>query len=169
MIKLKYYISLFIILFGVSLVEGQSYFQIPSQEWALEIDLREFEIEKEYLSPDESAFQLTAFNKESNLALSIFIEKTNLKGDKKTCRDFYWSKTKKSPLAKENLKIYETKKLAIVEHDTKEYKGQIVDFHSLNAYLVKNDYWVDIHISKMGHTKEDEKIFGKICQSIRIK
>jgi hypothetical protein len=49
--------------------------------------------------------------------------------------------------------------LPIMEHDTKKYNEQIVNSHSLNAYLSKNGYWIDIHISKVGFTKKDEKVF----------
>jgi hypothetical protein len=59
--------------------------------------------------------------------------------------------------------------LAIIEHDTKEYNGQIVNFHSLNAYLAQNGYWIDIHISKVGFTKKDEKTFKIITESITLK
>ena len=59
--------------------------------------------------------------------------------------------------------------MAIVEHDTKEFNGQTVNFHSLNAYLAENGYWIDIHISKAGLSKKDQKTFKKIIESITIK
>ena len=107
-------------------------------------------------------FQLSAINDKQKINLSIFIEKTELKGGKEECREFYWSKAKNSPLAKENLKEYELGNLAIVEHDTKEYNGQVVNVHSLNAYLAENGYWMDIHFSKAGFTKKDKKTFKKL-------
>jgi hypothetical protein len=43
--------------------------------------------------------------------------------------------------------------LAIVEHGTKEYNGQIVNFYSVTAYLAKNGFQIDAPISKAGFTK----------------
>ena len=159
---------LILLLTTASSLFSQNKFKMPGEDWYLEIDLDKFHIEKEGFSPDSTMFQLTAIESKKKISLSIFIEKTNKMGDKEDCREFYWNKAKKSPLAKENLKLYETDNLAIVEHDTKEYNGQIVNFHSLNAYLVKNGYWIDIHISKIGFNKKDRKNFQKITESITV-
>lgn len=164
--------TLLILLFvstSITSVLSQNTFKMPEENWTLEINLDGFEIKKEEFSPDNTMFQLSATDSKKQINLSIFIEKTESKGDKKECREFYWNKAKKSPLAKENLIQYETENLALIEHDTKEYNGQIVNFHSLNAYLVKNGYWIDIHISKIGFTKNDEEVFKTITESITIK
>ena len=162
-------LSLLTLIISTSTLFSQDSFQMPLEDWELEINIDGFKIEKEGYSPDSTMFQLSATNGKTNISLSIFIEKTDSKGDKEECRKYYWTKAKNSPLAKENLNQYETDDLAIVEHDTKEFNGQVVDFHSLNAYLVQKGYWMDIHISKAGYTKKDKKLFKKIVESITIK
>lgn len=157
-----------VLLNSISNLFGQNTFQMPTEDWQLAINLEGFKIEKEGFSPDNTMFQMAATNAKTSFNLSIFIEKTDSKGDKKTCREFYWNKAKNSPLAKENLKEYETDLLAIVEHDTKEFNGQTVNFHSINAYLVKERYWIDVHISKVGYSKNDEKLFKDLIESIAI-
>lgn len=165
----KTLLILLVTLTSVSNIFGQNKFKMPEENWDLEINLDGFEIQKQGFSPDNTMFQLSATDSKKQINLSIFIEKTVSKGDKEECREFYWDKAKNSPLAKQNVKKYETENLAIIEHDTKEYNGQIVNFHSLNAYLAKNGYWIDIHISKVGFTKEDEKTFKIITESISLK
>ncbi len=165
----KTFLILLIVLNSVSNLFGQNTFNMPQEDWSLEINLDGFEIIKEGFSSDNKMFQLSAINAKKQINLTIFIEKTESKGDKEKCRDYYWNKAKNSPLAKENLKKYETVNLAIIEHDTKEYNGQIVNFHSLNAYLAKNGYWIDVHISKAGFTKKDKKTFKRITESITFK
>jgi len=162
-------LTLFTLLISVSTLFGQKSFQMPSENWKLEIDLDGFKIQKSGYSPDNTMFQLSAINEKSGLNLSIFIEKTDSKGGKQECREFYWNKAKNSPLAKENLKKYETDNAAVVEHDTKEFNGQVVNFHSLNAYLAESGYWIDVHISKAGFSKKDLKTFKKILDSLKIK
>ena len=165
----KIILIIFALLTSISSTFSQDLFQMPLEEWKLEINLDGFKIEKEGFSPDSTMFQLSATNNKKSINLSIFIEKTESKGGKEDCRDFYWNKAKNSPLAKENLKQYETDNLAIVEHDTKEFNGQVVNFHSLNAYLVENGYWIDVHVSKAGFTTKDGIIFEKIVESIAVK
>ncbi len=162
-------LSLFALLFSASILFGQETFQMPSENWKLDIDLDGFKIQKTGYSPDSTMFQLSAMNEKIGLNLSIFIEKTDSKDGKEACREFYWNKAKNSPLAKENLKKYETENVAVVEHDTKEFNGQVVNFHSLNAYLAENGYWIDVHISKVGFSKKDQKFFQKILESLIIK
>lgn len=166
--KNKVSLTIFFALVSTLISLGQNSFKMPAQDWALAIDLAEFKIEKKGYSPDSSMFQLSATNAKTNMNMSIFIEKTTSTGDKNDCREFYWSKSAKSPLKKENVQKYETQDLAIVEHDTKEFNGQVVNFHSLNAYLSKNGYWIDVHISKVAYTKSDKKLFDAIVQSIAI-
>lgn len=167
--KIKTLLTCLMVLISLSKIYSQNTFHMPNEKWNLGINLDGFEIKKEGFSPDSTMFQLSAINVKKMINLSIFIEKTAFKGDKEECREFYWSKAEKSPLAKENLKKYETDDLAVIEHDTKEYNGQIVDFYSLNAYLAKNGYWIDVHISKAGFNKKDEKLFKTITESITLK
>lgn len=165
----KITLTLFTLLFGISISFSQNSYKMPSETWSLDIDLDGFEIQKEGFSPDNKTFHLSAINHKKGINLSIFIEKTDSKGGKKECRDFYWGKAKNSPLAKENLQKYETENSAVVEHDTKKYNGQTVNFHSMNAYLAQNGYWIDVHVSKIEYSKKDKKLFAKILKSIVIK
>ena len=158
-----------VLLTAFTTLSSQNTFQMPSEDWTLEIDLDGFKIEREAYSTDSTMFRLSATNSKTNINVSIFIEKADAKGDKEDCRYHYWNKAKNSPLAKENVTTYETELLAIVEHDTKEFNGQVVNFHSLNAYLTKDGYWMDIHLSKVEFSKNDKKVFETLVESITIK
>jgi hypothetical protein len=168
--QMKRSISLTFLLTLLSLTAAfsQSIYKIPSQTWGVSLDLEGFQVQKQGLSADSSRFQLLATNQKAGLTLSLFIEKAEGEGDKEACRDYYWSKAEKSPLAKENVKKWETDLLALVSHDTKKYQGQVVNFHSRNAYLVHEGYWMDVHISKAGYSQKDEKLFEQILASIAI-
>lgn len=148
---------------------AQNSFKIPSQNWSVEIDLSGFEIQQVAYSPDSTMLQVSATNKKLNINVSLFIEKAQSDGGKIDCREYYWSKSQKSPLPKEHVTTFETDRLALVEHDTKSVQGKVVNFHSLNAYAANKGYWMDVHISKTGYGKDDKKNFEKIWRSIAIK
>ncbi len=141
---------------------------LPLIEWSLHVEFDDFEVQKNNFAPDGTSRQIMAVIKDKGFTASVFIEKAATDGDHLACREYYWEKAKQSPLAKENLNEYEIDNIAIIEHDTKEYNGQEVNYHSLNAYLSYGDYWIDIHISKIGYEKKDKDVFDKIVNSAKI-
>lgn len=141
---------------------------MPSINWSLDIELSNFEVQKNFISPQGNARNILALDKKNGLTISVFIEKAEQEGNSIECRNVYWTKAEKSPLAKDNLKKYESSNIAFVEHDTKEYQGKKVDYHSLNAYISHDGYWIDVHISKIGYTENDKSFFDAIINSVKI-
>jgi tetratricopeptide (TPR) repeat protein len=125
-------------------------------------------IEKSNLNAETNSRYLLATKKDVGMTISIFIEKAAQKGNHIDCRSFYWEKASKSPLPKDNLKLYEKEEMAFVEYDVESYQGQKIDFHSLNAYLSNEDYWIDVHISKTQYKESDTKLFDAIVNSLKF-
>jgi tetratricopeptide (TPR) repeat protein len=145
-----------------------SHLSIPAADWNLTIDLKDFEVEKNNFDSDGNSRNILATIKGVGFTASVFIEKADHDGDYLECRNFYWGQASKSPLAKDNLTLYEKNEIAFVEHDTKEYDGKRVDYHSVNAYMSHGGYWIDIHVSKIAYKAADKEIFDKIFNSIKI-
>jgi tetratricopeptide (TPR) repeat protein len=141
---------------------------IPANEWAITIDLTGFKAEKNNFSPDHSTRDILATQKSTSMSVSVFIEKAPQEGNYKDCRNYYWAKAEKSPVKKDNVSLYEKGEMAFVEHDIKEYQGQVINYHSLNAYLTYNGYWIDVHISQVDYKPEGKDLFDKIVNSIKI-
>ena len=141
---------------------------IPSENWVLSVDLKNFQLEKNTFDAESNSQYILATKKDIGMTISIFIEKANNKGNHIDCRSFYWEKASKSPLPIENLNLYEKENIAFVEYDVKVYQGQKIDFHSLNAYLSYEGYWVDVHISKTQYKKNDKKLFDAIVNSLKF-
>jgi tetratricopeptide (TPR) repeat protein len=145
-----------------------SHISAPAIDWTLTIDLNNFEVEENVINPEGNSRSLVATQNSLGLTASVFIEKAEGNGDYIAARKFYWDKAAKSPLSKENLLQYEKGNIAFVEHDTKEFEGKKVDYHSVNGYLSHNGYWIDIHVSKVGYKAEDKNLFEKIFNSVKI-
>ncbi|MEI6349371.1 MAG: hypothetical protein WCP69_15610 [Bacteroidota bacterium] len=171
--KLKMYLALLavLILFNGKAQEIKvdiSHLSIPSANWNLFLDLKDFDVDKNEVGNDGESRYILATMKNVGFTASVFIEKADHKGDYIECRNFYWGHASKSPLSKENLTKYEKNDIAFVEHDTKEFKGERVDYHSINAYMSYGGYWIDIHISKVAYKTIDKEIFDKVLNSIKI-
>jgi tetratricopeptide (TPR) repeat protein len=141
---------------------------VLSVDWELSIDLKGFTLEKNSLNTENNSRYLLATKKDIGMTVSVFIEKSERKGNYLDCRSFYWEKASKSPLPKENLKLYEEADIAFVEYDVESYQGNKIDFHSLNAYLSQGDYWIDVHISKTQYKANDTELFDAIVTSLKF-
>ena len=147
---------------------GNFALDLPGKAWVLEIGMEGFELERYEMAPDLSAVNLQAYNKTTGMVMSAFLEKAEGVGGSKECRDFYWKKAQKSPMKKDSIKLSEIGNTALVEYIVKEYEGKKIDQYNLNAYLAKDDVWIDIHLSKVTFKSEDKKLFDTVVKALRI-
>jgi tetratricopeptide (TPR) repeat protein len=142
---------------------------LPGRNWALELDIRGFQIRGHEVRPDGEGRKILAENPNTGVIMSIFIEKAPKKGDTKECRDYWWNQTKKSsPLKAEDIKMSERNQLALVEYMVKKYQSQQVNQKNYHAYLAKDDVWVDMHLSKVNFQPSEEKLFYSVLNTVRI-
>src|SRR3954471_211657 len=88
--------------------------------------------------------------------ISIFVETPQGKGGTKNddVHGYYWPRAVRNPLIEEkSVKTEKQDKFVKVSYTT-------VDIPNVNYYFSYKGRWVDVHISKTGFTKEDEKRFA---------
>jgi len=149
-------------------IKSNYLFSLPSVDWELSIDLKGFTIEKSTLNAEANSRYLLATKKDVGMTISVFIEKADRKGNHIDCRSYYWERASKNPLPYENLKQHEKADMAFVEYDVESFQGQKIDFHSLNAYLSHEDFWIDVHISKTQYKESDKELFNVIVNSLKF-
>jgi tetratricopeptide (TPR) repeat protein len=141
---------------------------LPGLEWALEINAPGFLVEKRTLGPRGDSVYLFTSNKESKVILSAFLEKAARRGTSKECRDFYWGGTKKTPLKKEQIEMYDLGGMAIVEYMVPTFQSLETNQKNLFAYLTRGVYWSYIHLSKMKFVPGEEELFKQILGSVKF-
>jgi hypothetical protein len=107
-------------------------------------------------------------NPEDKVILSAFLEKTFMPGDAKRCREYYWKEAQKSPLRKDEVKMSEAGPAALVQYIVKEHADIQVNQKNINAYPAKENYWVDVHLSKVDFKPEDEAMLLAIVKAIQF-
>jgi hypothetical protein len=113
--------------------------------------------------------QYAGENKETNINLSIFLEPAAQPGDSTVCRDYYLKRLEASPVKKDDPETSEKGDLAISQYMVKEMMGLPMDQRHLNAYISRDDIWIDIHISKIRWEEEpDRPAFDAILDSVRF-
>ena len=141
---------------------------LPGQEWALEFSAPGFLVEKKTLGPRDDSMYFFASNQDTRVNISAFMEKTAGKVTPKDCRDFYWNGTKKTPLKKEQIEMYDSGDMAVVEYMVRTFRGREMNQKNLFAYLARDRYWGYIHLSKIRFVPDEEGLFKLILASIRF-
>lgn len=141
---------------------------LPNMTWALEIETDGFEVQGLDTASSGEGMRLMAGNEKTGVFMTVFLEKAESDGDKKVCRDFYWSQAKQSPVEKSDLTMSETETFAKVSYLVKEFQGQELNQKNVNAYLSESGYWVDIHLSKVNYTPEDDRLFDGVLKGVEV-
>ena len=141
---------------------------LPDIQWSLNVKLPGFELQQKEIAQSGEAARFFASNPDSGIVISAFLERAPHTGNSKECRSYYWEKAKQSPFKKEDIKQYELNDFALVEYIVPEFQGMKVNQKNMNAYLVVDDYWIDIHISKTDYQDSDEQYFRTIIDNVYV-
>lgn len=71
-------------------------------------------------------------------------------------------------MKRDNLRRSERNGAAILEYEVKEFRGEAIRQRSMNAYLVKDGVWIDVHVSKTGFKPEDQAQLDAVIDSVRL-
>ena len=141
---------------------------LPGLEWSLEVSAPGFDVEKRTLGPRGDSIYLFASNKDTHVIISAFLEKASRKVTSKECRNFYWSGTKRTPLKKEQIKMYDFGDMAIVEYMVPTFQGRETNQKNLFAYFARDNYRSYIHLSKIRFVSGEEGLFNQILTSVKL-
>jgi hypothetical protein len=72
------------------------------------------------------------------------------------------------PAERVDVRRSERDSMALLRHRIPTANGQRLDMENVNAYLVRDDIWVDVHLSKATYLPVDEPAIEAILRSIRF-
>jgi len=134
--------------------------------WTLRIIGNDLDITNVQAKPDEQSAYFMMTSDSTQLNVSVFIEPVDKCKSGEACRDHVlglgnpsWGKFQ--DLAKSKIKDF-----SYFEFYRQEVGGQPVKMLDMYAEYVGQDYWVDLHISKVLYKKEDHALFEKLINSI---
>lgn len=141
---------------------------VPGLKWSLEIDLPGFVVEEEQMRGDGKAVRILASLKEKGYVVSVFLEPIPHGENVTQLRDWGAEIKNTSPFKLSDFKTSEYGKIPTLEYIIKEAQGMHVNQKHLNAYFVNEDYWVDVHFSKMLYKPGDEKLFYSVIDTVKF-
>jgi hypothetical protein len=135
---------------------------IPKQGWSISVDAPA--LARGQGQEEGSNYIYRANNGRFNL--SIFVEPQVKAGGSKECYEYYWPQANRNPLiSKPTVKISNTDKFYRVEYDV--VVGPQATQKNVNYYFMFEGKWVDVHVSMMSPTKEDDAVIASFDKGLR--
>jgi tetratricopeptide (TPR) repeat protein len=154
-----------------SLATATSDIWLPGKAWALELDGAGFTTRDNEIQPDGGRYFL-AENIKSHILVSVLLEAAKAPAQPEECQHSLEQKAKSNAtLASAKLKgiDYRTSgELRILEFTLPQFDGVPKNQKNVFGCLIKDDVFVDIHISKLFFKASDQPLFDALLQSIRI-
>ena len=144
---------------------------LPGKAWALELDGTGFTTRDNEIQADGRRYFL-AENAKTRMVVSVFLEAAKAPAQPDDCKHSLEEKAKSNAaLASAKLKgiDYRTSgELQILEFTLPQFDGVPKNQKNIFGCLIKDDVFVDIHISKLFFKASDQPLFDALLQSIRI-
>lgn len=144
---------------------------LPGKAWALELDGTGFTARDNEIQPDGRRYFL-AENAKTRMVVSVFLEAAKAPAQPEDCKHSLEEKAKSNAaLASAKLKGVDYRAsgdLQILEFTLPEFDGVPKNQKNIFGCLIKDDVFVDIHISKLFFKTADQPLFDALLQSIHI-
>jgi tetratricopeptide (TPR) repeat protein len=144
---------------------------LPGKAWALEIDGAGFTARDNEIQPDGRRYFL-AENAKTHMVVSVFLEVAKAPVQAEDCKHSLEEKAKSNAaLASAKLKGVDYRvsgDLQILEFTLPEFDGVPKNQKNIFGCLIKDDVFVDIHISKLFFKASDQPLFDSLLQSIHF-
>jgi tetratricopeptide (TPR) repeat protein len=174
--EMKRHIILLVILFFVSVpfiseANSQDVLRLilPGKSWALQFDFKDFEIQDQGFMPDFKGRKIQARNASNHLIISAFLVPAKKQISATDYRDTSLDDMRKSSFNLTDIKTYEKDDKAFTEYiikDVGEAKG--LNQKNVFVYLIKDDIWIDLHLSKADFKDKDRSIFDEFISSVKL-
>jgi hypothetical protein len=121
------------------------------------------------LAQERAAIMVGGYNAESDMNITIFLEETDEDWTAAEFREKQLEKLRNAtPMKRKDIRRSERDGMAVLECLIPKFQGMKIDQQNMNVFLVRDGFWVDVHVSKAGFKEQDRKLFEAILGSIRI-
>jgi hypothetical protein len=143
---------------------------VPGRTWAVEIALPNFDVRHDALSADGRARKLRADIESEGYVVTVTIAPASTpRVSSKDLRDLAAERVRaETTVRRENFKTSEYKQTPTIEYFVRDFKGRPVNQKHLNAYVSRDNVWIDIHFSKSSFRDGDERLFHAVLDTLKF-
>ena len=140
----------------------------PGKSWELKIKSPGFAIESQQRQSDGREY-LLANNSKTGVVLSVTLEQSPGGADSKTCPEFLRKRVDAmSQLGVTDVKASEVNSMAVIEYLLPKPEGIPLQQKNFFVCAVRDDIYVDIHLSKAQFKPSDEALFTDILNRVQM-
>ncbi len=141
-------------------------FSYPGKDWSLLVDLSGFEVEGPAVDDKGTGLRFLASSEDPHLMVSVFFEPADRGDDPKTYRTYYREVSfAAAPFKREGIRETEADGMSLLWYTNVVSE---IRHHNVNAFLVQDGVWIDVHLSTSLSLEESKRLFGQFLGAVRI-
>lgn len=141
---------------------------IPKAPWTVVLSGEALALNRQEIKPDGGSGYFMMVDRGTRMIASVYIEPVDRCRTSKDCRDLVWKTGNPVWQKPQNVKLGEMGEISTLELLVPEYQGEPVRQQNLYAEFVRDGYWVDVHLSKVGYQDQDHVLFETMVHAVRF-
>jgi hypothetical protein len=141
---------------------------VPKAPWSISLAGAKLTLESQQVKPDGQQGYFVLTDSKNNITVSLFIEPVVKCKSSKECRDYVWKLGNPAWKNPENVVLSQIGDISCLELMVPEWEGRKLRQQNLYAEFVLDNYWVDLHISKVLYKPEEHRLFEDIVKSVKF-
>jgi hypothetical protein len=143
-------------------------FTVPSAPWSLTLPKDNLVIKKPQFKPDGQSGYFSMYDEKNKMNISFFIEPAIKCKDSKSCRDMVWKLGNPAWENPKNIIQSEIEGYSYFEFLMPSFQGTPVNQQNMYVQIVKDNFWIDLHLSKVLYKPQERELFERVIKSIKF-
>ncbi len=139
--------------------DGRFGISVPGTTWVLSFPSQGYTVHVSRHRPDGRGVYYMFVHASNGLNASVYLEPTRVCQTALACRDYYWEHRDSSMSNAQGVNRFERNGFALLEFLVPELAGQPIQQYHVSGHLVRDGYWIDLHLSKVLYTPKDRQLF----------
>jgi hypothetical protein len=141
----------------------------PDRPWRVALDVPGFRVQLPQARSEPPGLRMEGVNDQAGMMMTLFIEPSAPGRTAADHREDIWRHISADDRAQEtDVRRSSRGDIALLEYRIREFAGRASNRKHLNAVLVKDGYWIDVHLSTLSDAEGEPAPFAAIVDSIRL-
>ncbi len=143
----------------LSEADGRFGISVPGIAWVLSFPSEGYTVHVSRQRADGQGVYYMFVHASNGLNASVYLEPATVCQTALACRDYYWEHRDSSMSTAQGVTRFERNGFALLEFLIPEMAGQPIRQYHFSGHLVRDGYWIDLHLSKLLYTSKDRQLF----------
>lgn len=150
-------------------VDGNLQVTLPASTWLITFPDQQFKVNEEIIGNQGISGYFFIGNPNNDLNISFKIEPAIQYLTSEECRDFSYENIKSDTrLEKKDFKKDKLNDYYTIQYLIPEFQGRKIDQYNYYANVVKDGYWINIHLSKINFKNDEIDIFTDFISNLKF-